>query len=597
MRRVFANVHKSGLAIAVVMALFITLAWRWPWSGGTVMIRSDVKGYWAYLRCLFITHDLGYEAYDFEYVNLTPEGRSLNKYFAGESLMLLPFFLGAHGYAALSGEKTDGLSQPYQRSIGIAALVYALVALLCLRALLRGLRIRDGTIAVILLMLGFGTQLVQYVAVQPGWTHVYSFCAIAAFLHMVQRLEQRTSLQRTLATGALLGLVILIRPVNGLVLLALPVVLGREAWPLIVRVVRSPKFFTAGSLAAFSVLVIQPLLWHAQTGRWLEWGYRGEGFYWDDPKVTAVLFGIRRGLFIWTPVLAASALSVFLLWRHDRVRAGFSVIYWATNTYVISAWWIWYYGGGFGQRVFIDHYPVFAIPLAIILDTARPWLRRSMLLFIGLASAFHFAQLWQYNHEILHHVSMDRSMYAYTFMRFGGEYREVLGGNDQEPPYHPKGMTLLAEELCDFEQPCSLWHGGQIVEEPALALSGTHVCRLDARTEFSITLRLPQGMTPTGVMMHVEIEFDRYEARPRDSFGALAVLSVEGANGTKDYYEPVRMNPLPGESTGAWEHIRYKIPIPIFMDGQQVLFYIWNKDRGTFLLDNMHVKAYSVTPY
>ena len=368
-----SQITRSTAAIVVVMVLFLTLAWRWPWTGGTVMIRSDVKGYWAYLRCLFITHDLGREPYDFEYINLTPEGHTLNKYFAGESVMLLPFFLGAHGYAAITDQKTDGLSAPYQRSIGIAALVYALVALLCLRALFRGMGIRDGTIAVVILMLGFGTQLTQYVAVQPGWTHVYSFCAMTAFLLTVQRIDRQLSWSRVLQAGLLLGLVILIRPVNGTVLLAIPVVMGKDAWHMAIRVIRRWKYLATGVFGVLLVLLIQPLLWHAQTGRWFEWGYRGEGFYWDDPKIMGVLFGIRRGVFVWTPVLIAAVLSMLLLWRHDRTRSAFTALYWAVNTYVISAWWIWYYGGGFGHRAFIEHYAVFAIPLAIILDRARPW--------------------------------------------------------------------------------------------------------------------------------------------------------------------------------------------------------------------------------
>jgi hypothetical protein len=90
--------------------------------------------------------------------------------------MLLPFFLGAHAVAHAFGYATDGYSLPYQRSIHLAAWVYVFLGLLCLRVLLARMKVRDGTIAVLVLVLGFGTQLLQYTAMQPGWTHVYSFC-------------------------------------------------------------------------------------------------------------------------------------------------------------------------------------------------------------------------------------------------------------------------------------------------------------------------------------------------------------------------------------------------------------------------------------
>ena len=590
------NVRSSSWAITAVMVFFIAIMVRWPWQGGTRNIRSDVKGYHAYLRALFITHDLGHEPDDFEYLNKTPTG-TLNKYFAGESVLLLPFFLAAHGVAHAFGYPTDGYSDPYQKCISIAALVYAFIGLLCLRALMTGLAIRDRTIAMLVMVLGLGTQLLQYTAMQPGWTHAYSFCAICALLLAVQRLEAANGVRSLIAAGVLFGLVVLIRPVNGLALLAVPVVHGDRTRMLITHMFARPLPLIAAIMACVGVLSIQPLLWHAQTGQWWQWSYKGEGFYWDDPKFLHVLFGIRRGLFVWTPVLIPVALSAVLLWKHDRVRSLFTLLYWLVTTYVISAWWIWYYGGGFGQRVYIDHYPVLLIPFALMLERAGTRMFRLSVLFLGIASLFHLAQFWQYHHDIIHHVSMDRTKYAYTFMRFGPPYRNVLGGNDQEAPYHPNGMTLVAQERCGFESPCAMWEGGYILERPGLARSGTRVCQLDSVNVFSATLKLPSATFAKGAMAHLELEFDRYEPVARSSFDALAVLSVERTDGTMDYYEPVRMNPLPGDIDGAWEHIRYKIPIPIFMNGQEVRFYIWNRGTGTFYLDDLQMRAYGVDPY
>ena len=133
-------------------------------------------------------------------MNVTPNG-TLNKYFAGEALLLTPFFLSAHAYVKATGGVADGFSPPYERAIAFAALIYALLGLLAFRALLLHLGISDRTVATVLLMLGFGTQLLQFTAVQPGWSHVYSFALFEFFLLLTQRIAVEASVGRIIAWG------------------------------------------------------------------------------------------------------------------------------------------------------------------------------------------------------------------------------------------------------------------------------------------------------------------------------------------------------------------------------------------------------------
>jgi hypothetical protein len=45
-------------------------------------------------------------------------------------------------------------------------------------------------------------------------------------------------------------------------------------------------------------------------------------------------------------------------------------------------------------------------------------------------------------------------------------------------------------------------------------------------------------------------------------------------------------------------HIHYEIPLPLFLlPDDRVLFYIWNKERGTFLLDNVRMRVLTVNPF
>ena len=63
-------------------------------------------------------------------------------------------------------------------------------------------------------------------------------------------------------------------------------------------------------------------------------------------------------------------------------------------------WWIWYYGSGFGARVYVEHYTVFALPLAFMLDRWQGWRRMAAITFLVFASALQLAQCYQYNHVV-----------------------------------------------------------------------------------------------------------------------------------------------------------------------------------------------------
>jgi hypothetical protein len=339
------------------------------WKG---TVRSDVKGYYGYLQSLFIRNDHGHEPYVWEYVRYTDDGRTVNKYFCGTSVMMAPWFGIGHAIALSDPEAPkDGLSIHEMRALSIGAWVYLLLGLLALRALLLGIGVREGAVAWTLAAIALGTQLMQYAALQPGWSHIHTFCAVSVFLLVIHRLHRDASVWLWVAAAALLGLVVLIRPVNGLVVLAIPVVAGQDTWALLRGLLQRPWVLIGAVVMGMAVVGIQPLLWYMQTGRWFAYGYQGEGFHWDRPEVFKVLFGFRRGLFLWAPVLLLALFGTLRMLRKERPRGLGMLVYWAANTYVISSWWIWYYGSGFGSRVFVDHYPVLAIPMALLLNDLR----------------------------------------------------------------------------------------------------------------------------------------------------------------------------------------------------------------------------------
>ncbi len=588
----------TTLAVVLFSAMVtVTVLWQGTdGDGWKQTIRSDAKGYYGYLVSMFIRKDLGNEPMAWEYVQRTPTG-TLNKYFSGTSLMMAPWFLIGHDLA-LGDPKVehDGLSVYEQKAIGVGGWVYLLLGLLAMRALLLGLGVREGVVAWIIVTLGLGTTLIQYAAVQAGWSHIYSFCTISVFLLLVHRVSRGARLRWLVVAAAVLGLIVLIRPVNALIVLAIPIVLGRDTLPLFRRILERPGVVILALLAGAAVVFIQPLLWYLQTGNWFEWGYRKEGFHWDRPEVMNVLFSFRRGLFVWTPVMLLPVLCMVLLWRHDRVRSMASIIYFTLNLYVISAWWIWYYGSGFGSRVFIDHYPVLVIPMALVMHHWNTrWWTVARTVFC-LCIALNLAQFVQYHRNILHHESMDREKYLYTFLRFGEEYRGQLGGNDQVPPFDPKGMTAVLMESTDLERPAKYWKGGR-VERLDKAFSGRHVAVYDAQNEFGPTFEAAAGTLPTGRELFLEVGFQCYEAKARDSFHAIGVTAIHTGDSIT-FYRSFRMNDLPGQLDDHWRRCSYRIPMPALQEGETMRFYLWNQDgRSRFMVDDLFLRVWAVNPY
>lgn len=589
-----AHHRISQIAIAAVMLFLAIVSARSIGSDPGSVIRSDAKGYYAYLPALFIAHDLGREQVAWEYVHVTPKG-TLNKYFAGVAVMQLPFFLAAHAWVKATHGVADGYSPPYAYAIAVAALVYALLGLMAFRALLLRLGVKDGHVALLALVLGFGTQLAQYTAVQPGWSHAYSFCLFAAFLLLVQSIAEQPRTRRMVACALVFGLIVLARPVNGLVLLAIPVLLGSRTHAFLHGLLRNPRGLVLAVLAAGTVLAVQPLLWYAQVGQLIAYGYKGEGFHWARPAIFQVLFGFRRGLFLWTPVLVPAALCVVLLWRYDRFRAVAAALYWVAVTYVISSWWVWYYGTGFGSRVYVEHYAVLFLPLALMMGRFTRFHQRALGGFLLAATGLHLAQFYQYNHGFLDREGMDSSKYAYSFLRFDEAHRNRMGGRYMSPPYNPHGMDTLVHSRWNAEHPARYWSGVRMHFNPAP--SPTHVAACDTSDEFGPSFAMPAGDLPTGRALFLALGFERRVQHVDDSRNVLAVVAVEQPDGTTRQYVPFRMDPLP-PAPQQWEHIEYRVRLVPLLAGETVKCYFWNQGRkGRFLVDDLDMTVMAVRPY
>ncbi len=427
----------SILAIVVLyMAInFMHHSWTRVEPGERGVIRWDVISYYSYLPAAFIYGDvtLGFlddppEGFvnDSKFWPSTIEnGNKLIITSMGLSVLYAPFFFVAHGLAPLFGQARDGFSSIYQFFLVISALVYVTLGFVILKNML--LRyFKPLTTAITLIAIAFGTNLLYYSTYEAAMAHSYGFFLIVLFIYLVDRWYQRQTLPLTLLTGFLFGFIALVRPTNILVIFILLFWDVKSIRELMSRIIFFLQKFHLVLLmmAGFIVAWIpQFLYWKAITGHFLYFSYAAEGasFFWAHPRIMQSLFGFKKGWFIYTPMMLISVAGIIPL-RKRLPRLFLPVLLLLLSAiYVQSAWWSWWFGGGFGLRAYIDLYGALAFPFAVVVErivAERSNIRRyTGLSLIGLLLLLQLFNTYQYRRNIIHYVGMNRYTYLRSFLR------------------------------------------------------------------------------------------------------------------------------------------------------------------------------------
>ncbi|HER07560.1 MAG TPA: hypothetical protein ENO20_01505 [Bacteroides sp.] len=434
-----ANPLPSFTILAIVVFYMSTNFLHHNWTrddpGRRGVIRWDVISYYSYLPATFIYGDV-----TLDFLDDPPEGfRNDDKFWPitlengnrliitsmGLSVLYAPFFFMAHALAPLFGEARDGFGSIYQFFLVFGALVYVILGLVVLKNLL--LRyFKPRVTAVTLLAIAFGTNLLYYSTFEAAMSHSYNFFLIVLFMVTVIRWYEKPGVGWTLLTGALFGLIALVRPTNILVIFFL-VLWDVKSWREFTA--RTGFFFRKFHLvllmmAAFIMVWIPQLLyWKALTGQYFffSYGAKGDAFYFLQPQVLNSLFSYKKGWFVYTPMMLLAVAGIPILWRRLRQFFFPVLLLLLSMIYVQSSWWCWWFGGGFGLRAYIDIYGIMAIPLAVMVEVillrSRKFFRVAGIFLIAALVAFQLINTYQYWKRVIHHDGMNRQVYWKSFLR------------------------------------------------------------------------------------------------------------------------------------------------------------------------------------
>ncbi len=360
---------------------------------------SDAEGYYLYLPAVLI-HG-GFEEvpvrtpYQFEHYPGT--NKHFTKYTYGVSVLQAPFFLVAHAYAKISGGPATGYERPYIHLIRIAGIFYLLLGLWFSGMALSRMGFSGPVIAITVIAILTGTNLLYYTIHEPSMSHIYSFALFAWLLYALPDFYRDPGIRRTLLVALLLGMLTLIRPTN-IVAAVLAVFYGAtDKAGFLARI----RFFREHfgmmlliPLIAFLLWVPQFYYWKYISGHWLIYSYNDEGFTnWAHPEVFRVLFDIKSGWILFSPIVVLPIIGLFAgAWRNvyeSRVLLAVLLI----SLYLFASWWCWWFGGSFGHRSFVELYPLLTVPFAYVTQGVLGLKRRgwSVAYFLLLALLVYYS--------------------------------------------------------------------------------------------------------------------------------------------------------------------------------------------------------------
>lgn len=402
-------------------------------------IYSDGSGYYIYLPQWFIYETTSFDFLDqieSRYPNArfadnfnvrNNKQRKANKYYTGTALFISPFFLTAHIIELSKNGAADGYSKTYQLFVSIAAIFYWLLGAIAIYLLLHRLKIPKFYAILTIIAVTFGSNLFYYVVYAPAYAHVYSFACVSWILYLAMKWVSTKKNSAFWVLGFLIGIAFLIRPTNLIIVLFFPFLFkNREALLTAAKLLFTKKRFV---LVLFLIFASLPLMFHFwntfhQAGDFKLNTYSNEGFdYLASPYIFEVLFGVRKGIFFYAPVLLISMFGLIYLYRIKRhLFWGFIVVF-AFFTYITASWWCWWYGGGFSMRPFIDIMVIFTIPFAFLLKH----LSKSLRFIVVLTSAVcvWLTQIYSYQlvNFILHYDNITAKHFSEVFLQTDDRFR------------------------------------------------------------------------------------------------------------------------------------------------------------------------------
>lgn len=539
-------------------------------------IRSDGRGYYAYLPATFLYNDPSFQKSvkaelknapwkgDPLYLYPTDEGHVYNKYFPGIAILQTPFFGLACLTAWISRQPIDGYSDIFHFWYYFGSTLYAFLAIFLFRRCMREMfpnhvQAIDWWIPYIYL----STTLLFYSFETPSFTHHYSFFLFSLACVIGIKLKRRFSIQQMFFLGLVLGLIFLVRPTNILFLLFLPFLFESKTTfvsffrKIFENYLRGFILFTLGFLLITSLLF---LLWKWESGSWILWSYSGEGFTFSSPKIWQNLFSWRIGLLIHTPLFFLFFVALIYLWKRNSFHFFTILFYFGTVLYVISSWWCWDYESPFGNRPLTEHAAFLLIPVFAWLTFIKKRYAIALMVTFSFIGIIRFYQI------------KSGALGDQRFISGKAYFSSLAFWNEKNYARYNFGRSCVPL--------------GKL-EEEKLVLSVLEITHFNENDLFGVgnELILPPISNKERFYYRINLEKQQNNSDFNDVYIVIDAYSMDSL---KRYYKAIPLYHDRFEAKKEWKDLEFNGLIEDnFKVFRKIKMYLWNPGRRTFKVKNV----------
>lgn len=440
---------SSWIIIVIALTILIRVIQVADYNNKKYVIYSDVIHYYAFLPALLVYDDLKLDFVkkapgkfsDRFWPVTAPNGNYVIMTTMGMSLMYAPFIVPVHYYLKMTGQEATGYSPPYKLALILSSIFYAVLGLILIKRMLKHY-FSDLAISLTLICIVFATNLFYYVTREAPVSHAYSFFLIVWLVYNTSQYYKKPAFLWVIAMGISAAMIALVRPTNMVAFILIPL-WNIDSWKglneRVAQWISRWKHLLAFVFTFMLMWVPQVIYWKITSDQFFFNGY-GEGgrFFFGNPQFANILFSYRKGWLLYTPVMILAIAGFFLLYTRNRKLFIPIFIFFAINTYVLASWWLWWFGGSYGNRAFVDIYGLMAFPLAALFHyflTSRKLILKILPFFLTIVFVGHnLFQTQQYLNGAIHYVSMTKEAYWESFgkMRASDKYYNSLVFPDYE---------------------------------------------------------------------------------------------------------------------------------------------------------------------
>jgi hypothetical protein len=316
------------------------------------------------------------------------------------------------------------------------------------------------------------------------------------------------------------------------------------------------------------------LYWKYTFGSFVHYTYVGEGFTnWLHPRIIEIWFSPINGLFLYNPILifmiAGTLIMIF-----KRIPNGiFILVFFLIISYLFSSWCVWYFGGCYGSRPFVDFYPLLSIPFGFLIDSL--FFRKKIILqiiFMVLMVLLSFINI----------------KLIYNYRCFNGAtwaWDDFLQTLDRSGLYNLERSSYTFKN--DFE---NITQDDGILKTVTKARSGSRSTYMMENMVYNCNY----SWKVDNIIRHKIIKKVNVSVwiNPMffDKTGALLIFRITDINEKLISSMIIRADDQ-GTRNNQWTEIKGTFEVPAGIDpADHISFYIWNKGEKRFYLDDLELE-------